>query len=122
MLGLPHVRPPENLDLFAKILARMKEIVAEWDGELHLCYLPSRYRFGVVTSHYAHDTIRSGVLEIANDLNLGIIDLTPVFTEHNSPRLLYASDGHLSIEGAETVAGYIREHGAMGIMAIEKPR
>jgi hypothetical protein len=110
MLGFSYGRPPGNLDAFAKILVRMKEIVSDWDGELHLCYLPSRRRFGLFSSHYAHDVTRNKVLEVARDLEIDIIDLTPAFVGISNPRSLYSSDGHFSMKGAEVVARYIAEH------------
>jgi lysophospholipase L1-like esterase len=110
MLGFSYGRPPANVDVLARILVRMTGIVSDWGGELHLCYLPSRGRFGLFTSHYAHDVTRNKILEVARELEIDIIDTTPAFVGSSNPRSLYSSDGHFSIKGAEVVARYIGEH------------
>jgi hypothetical protein len=104
MLGISYGRAPSRLTEYRLILARTREIVEDWGGRLHLCYLPSRNRLGVITSHYAFDEIRHRVLEVAADLNIPVFDVTDDFATHPQPRHLYASDGHLSIKGAALVA------------------
>lgn len=64
-LGLSYGNSPENLDNLAMIMARMKQLVNGWGEDLHLCYLPTRSRFAVYTSHYALDALRIRALDIA---------------------------------------------------------
>lgn len=104
MLGISYGRAPSHLAEYRTILARKREIVDSWGGRLHLCYLPSRHRLGVITSHYAYDETRHRVLEVAADLDIPVFDVTDAFIAHPQPRQLYASDGHFSIEGAALVA------------------
>jgi hypothetical protein len=113
MLGISYGRAPSHLAEYRSILARMREIVEGWGGRLHLCYLPGRSRFGVITSHYAFDETRHRVLEVAADLDMPVFDVTVDFATHPQPRQLYASDGHLSIKGAalfaELMVAYLNE-------------
>ncbi len=104
MLGISYGRAPSHLVEYRAILARMRETVASWGGRLHLCYLPTRHRLGLITSHYAYDETRGRVLEVAADLDISVLDVTGNFAAHAEPRQLYASDGHLSREGAALVA------------------
>jgi hypothetical protein len=104
MLGISYGRAPSHLAEYRTILARMREIVEGWGGRLHLCYLPTRHRLGLITSHYAYNETRGRVLEVAADLGISVFDVTGDFAAHPEPRQLYASDGHLSIEGAALVA------------------
>lgn len=114
MLGLSYGRAPGFLAEYKAVLGRMQEIVERWDGRLHLCYLPTRQRLGVFTSHYAQDQTRFRVLQVAGELELPVFDVTPAFAAHPRPRSLYASDGHFSIDGAALVAGllvdYLTDH------------
>ena len=110
MLGLSYGRAPNHLAELRAVLERTQEVVDGWGGQLHLCYLPSRQRLGVITSHYAYDQIRAPVLDIAHQLGLPVFDVTPAFAAHARPRSLYASDGHFSIEGAELVAQHLVDY------------
>jgi hypothetical protein len=104
MLGISYGRAPSHLAEYRRVLARMQEMVESWGGHLHLCYLPTRNRLGVITSHYAYDETRHRVLQVAADLDIPVFDVTGDFAAHPEPRQLYASDGHLSMEGAALVA------------------
>ena len=104
MLGLSYGRAPSHLAEYRAVMMRKQAIVEGWGGQLHLCYLPSRQRFGLISSHYASDETRSRVLQIASELGLGVVDVTDSFAAHPQPRTLFASDGHLSIDGAAFVA------------------
>lgn len=110
MLGVSYERAPSHLDDYRAILAREKEIVEGWGGRLHLCYLPTRNRFGVISSNYAYDEIRDRVLEVAAELDLPVFDVTDEFAANAEPTRLYASDGHLSIDGAALVADLLADY------------
>jgi hypothetical protein len=110
MLGVSYGRAPSHLADYRAILARTKAIVEGWGGRLHLCYLPTRNRFGVISSNYAYDEIRNRVLEVAADLDLAVFDVTDEFATHAEPRSLYASDGHFSIDGAALVADLLADY------------
>lgn len=110
MLGISYGRAPSHLTDYHAILARARAIVEGWGGRLHLCYLPTRQRFGIISSHYAFDETRNRVLGVAADLNLPVFDVTDAFAAHAEPRRLYATDGHFSLDGAALVADLLADY------------
>ncbi len=110
MLGIGYGRAPTHLEEYTAIMRRTRAIVDGWGGRLHLCYLPSRQRFGLVSSHYAFDVIRDRILGVAAELGLDVVDVTGQLAEHPAPRSLYSSDGHFSIEGSALAAEVLADH------------
>jgi len=108
-----HVDPLQSIDInnLITIADAMAQVVASWGGELTVVYLPDygRFRNGQTNLDY---TYRPCVLKAFAVLDIEMLDLLPVFTDHPDPLSLYALRqwGHLSVAGNELVAETILSH------------
>ncbi len=110
VLGLHY--PSGSLDKpeFDDILNRASQIVSNWNGNLILVFVPSVDRYvGVFQRGIAHDQLRELVLSSAEREGVATVDLTTVFEESDTPKLMYAADSHFSKEGARVAAQAIAD-------------
>lgn len=110
-------REPPDFELFRATLARARETVAQWNGELVFVYLPGVWTFGdasEVPSWRSPEAPRR-VRELVASLGLPLIDIETAMRTHPDPPSLYAFRGlsalgspHLGRDGyaytAEVVA------------------
>jgi hypothetical protein len=90
-----------TLSLFSEILSQVRNHVSAWGGTVSLVYLPSRERYEAVDPGAASRQ-RTKVLRLADDLDIPVVDLVPVFAAHRDPLSLfpfrkhwhYNDDGH----------------------------
>jgi lysophospholipase L1-like esterase len=77
---------PGDLQLFERILAEAQTTAQTWEGRVVFVYLPTweRYRFPELASQD-----RDNVLMIARRLNLPIVDIHKIFSEHSDPLSLF---------------------------------
>ena len=105
----------EQLPLFKQVMARATEEVDAWGGTLYFVYLPSPQRY-LANSRGPVQLFHDDVLSIVSDLGIPIIDMKPVFDEHNAPRELFALPvwSHYSPAGyklvSQEVYKYISRH------------
>lgn len=98
-------------DMLEQVLRRGKNIVSGFGGKMSFVYLPS-YR-EIILKDPASLERKKAVLDIATSIGLNVIDISPVFSLHESPETLwqcpachysslgYALAGDAIFEGAE---------------------
>jgi hypothetical protein len=102
-----------DIDTFAAILARARESVESWGGQLHFVYLPAALRYyqpaSVLLDHAMRN--RRRVLGVVRDLDLPIVDLHRAFRESANPAGLFVDErSHLTADGYRAVADAVIRH------------
>jgi hypothetical protein len=103
---------PARVDfpLFRRILEEARETTRGWGGTLYFVYLPAESRYHEEKHRRAHDSIRSRVLSIVEELQLPLIDLHPAMSWQPDIAEMYAYPGaHYSPAGNRLVAETILE-------------
>ncbi len=94
---------PETFALFRSTIAEAKRETESWGGTLVFVYLPQYHRY---LSPDLASPDRGRVLDLAQELNLKVIDLHPVFLAEKDPTGLFPFHrfGHYTIMGNVLVA------------------
>jgi hypothetical protein len=97
-----------TLELFARILARARDDIAAWKGQIYFVYLPDWSRYAGGSSSPIND-LRSRVIEIARTLGIPVIDIEPAFQAHSDPLSLFPFryPGHYNEAGNRIVAAEV---------------
>ena len=92
--------------LYERVLARARDTVHAWGGELVFVYLPSPDRLlGVPDLTNYRQTIKARLFDIALELGVPVIDTDPALSGHDDPhRLARYVGAHYSAEGYAVVA------------------
>lgn len=107
-LGLTYSKLPKEIPEFRTILQRAKSIVAGWDGNFAVVYLPKVDRFvGTFPVDDALDHLRTLVLDAAAKEDVKVIDLTEALHRLEDPARMYGADAHFSPDGASFVANIL---------------
>ena len=87
---------------FIEILAKSQKTVSSWGGKLYFVYLPDYFTYSNNKKHLYRKTI----LQVANELNIPIIDIhKQVFALHPDPLSLFSHfDWHYNAEGYRLIA------------------
>jgi hypothetical protein len=108
------LHPAKPLDfngpLFGRVLREASQEVQGWGGELILVYWPDAARYPGIANYSPelrrrHDADRRKVLDLASQLNIKVIDLTPVFPDlpaersAENARYFYSFPAHYTPEG-----------------------
>jgi hypothetical protein len=110
-LGIAYPRITPVLPSFRQTLSRANDLTRQWGGRFVLLYIPRIDRYmGLLPQSFAYDSGRAGVLAVADDLKIDVIDLTKVFQKDANPRSFYAGDAHLSERGAAVAAHAVDEY------------
>lgn len=105
VLGLQYPKATPPNPLYKPLLQRAAQITNGWGGQLVIVYIPAHNRFaGLLPHQFVYDDLRSMVHEAADAAGLTVIDLAATFARHPDPKLLYATDSHLSPKGATVAA------------------
>jgi hypothetical protein len=103
----------ESIALYTRIVARGRDLVASWGGELLLAYL---HRDASVARGAPPDSHARAVLEVAYETRVAALDLGPALRAQPDPVGLYAYPGgtaagpaHLNERGYAVVAEALRE-------------
>ena len=94
-----------NIEIFGRTLARAKERVASWDGELVFVYLPDWTRYS--SRQGSPETrLRDRVLSLTRGLGIRIVDLCPPFEASGDPLSFFPfrRNGHYNEAGHQLVA------------------
>ena len=89
--------------VFKKILEQSKNIVSGWDGRFYFIYLSSFARYLTDNEH----PFRQDIFNIANDLEISIIDIhKEVFAHHPDPLSLFPfrKNNHYNADGYRLIA------------------
>lgn len=104
-LGLTYAKIPKEIPEFRTILQRAKSIVAGWDGNFYILYVPKVDRFvGTFPLDHSLDHLRTLVLDAAAKEGVKVIDLTEALHRKEKPARMYGADAHFSPDGASFVA------------------
>lgn len=100
----PHIQ--EAIDLLPEIWGQAQEIIATWDGELIIVYLPHYPRIDPSHEMHGDNFYRHHVLAKIAEEELPLVDMVPIFVNHPDPMSLYPYGlfGHFSEAGYELVA------------------
>ncbi len=113
------LHPPKPIEfdgpVFQRVLREGAREVEGWGGELTLVYWPDASRYPGIASYtpalrQRHDSDRRKVLEIASQLGIKVIDLTPAFPDlpasraAENARYFYSFPAHYTPEGYRTAA------------------
>jgi len=100
----PHIQ--EAIDLLPDIWGQAQDIIAEWDGELIIVYLPHYPRIDPSHEMHGDNFYRHHVLTKIEELELPLVDMVPTFVNHPDPMSLYPYGlfGHFSEDGYKLVA------------------
>ena len=105
---------------FIEILEKSKKTVSSWGGELYFVYLPDYSTY----SNNKKNLYRKTILQVANELNIPIIDMhKEAFKLHSDPLSLFPFRKleHYNAEGyrlvAETISKRLKDD---GIIPLEK--
>ena len=101
-LGVANFPNEKLIKSYKSVLARAKNEVAGWSGELLLVYLPTKRRFASAAGRRKLDRFRRRVLGSSHSLDTPVLDLTIVFEALTEPERYY--DEHLTEEGHAIVA------------------
>jgi hypothetical protein len=97
----------KDLTMFRRILSQAKATTASWGGTLYFVYLPNWGRF-VSQRSWGHfvDGLHDNVLNVAQELEIPIIDVLPVFEARPEPMALFPfrAPGHYTEDGHRLVA------------------
>ena len=99
---------------FALILAKSRDLIRSWNGELIFVYLPGAERARLKTLD-GNLFNRDSVLSLVNHLEIPIIDLAPIVAKHKDPMSHFPfrfARGHYNADGyrllSETIFSQIR--------------
>ncbi|WP_343044668.1 SGNH/GDSL hydrolase family protein [Allomesorhizobium camelthorni] len=107
-LGLTYSKLPKEIPEFRTILQRAKSIVAGWNGNFAVLYVPKADRFvGTFPVDYSLDHLRTLVLDAAAKEDIKVIDLTQALHRREDPARMYGADAHFSRDGASFVASLV---------------
>jgi hypothetical protein len=107
-LGLTYSKIPKEIPEFRTILQRAKSIVAGWNGNFYILYVPKADRFvGAFPVDRALDHLRTLVLDAAAKEDVKVIDLTEALHRREEPARMYGADAHFSPDGASFVASLV---------------
>ena len=108
------LHPPKPIEfdapLFERVLSEGSQEVQNWGGELVLVYWPDAARYPGIANYTPalrrrHDADRQKVLDIASQLGIRVIDLTPAFPDlpasraAENSRYFYSFPAHYTPEG-----------------------
>lgn len=96
--------PDPETELFKRIMTTAKREVESWNGELVVVILPSWER--VIRGLETKDRHLNEARTVFADLNLSIVDMVPVMSEHPDPHSLWPNRGlgHYGEAGHRLVA------------------
>ena len=109
----PGIRDEEReLVLLEETLGLAKQDIESWNGELRLVYLPERRRFNesppVIGENHDFDAVHDGVIAIANELLLPVIDGAKLFAAQQDPARLWNNRRyHYNAAGYRVIADAI---------------
>ncbi len=107
-LGLTYSKLPKEIPEFRTILQRAKSIVAGWNGNFAVLYVPKADRFvGTFPVGHSLDHLRTFVLDAAAKEDIKVIDVTETLHRLEDPARMYAADAHFSRDGASFVASRV---------------
>ena len=110
-LGVLYPKVPPEIPEYETVLGRAKAMAESWGGEFHLVYVPQIGRYvGLAPRDFVFDQLRLKVLNAAKSVDVGVIDLVPLFHAEASASDLYADDSHFSAQGAAHVAKILVDH------------
>jgi PAS domain S-box-containing protein len=91
----------DQFDLFRTVLLQAKRSVEEWGGTLYFVYLPARDRYA-----NAQDYHRQAVLDVAEKIDLPIVDVHAAFQRESDPMKFFPFRrfGHYNEVGNRVVA------------------
>ena len=94
---------PFHPELFSTVMARARDDVAAWGGDLFFVYLPGWWSVVRPDDGPPH---RDGILETVRELGIPIVDPTPAFLRHPDPDALFpfGIEGHYTEEGFRLLA------------------
>lgn len=108
-LRLPNATGESDYALFARVLDTAKDRVASWSGRLVLVYIPTEC--GILGGcDRATETLRARVRDIARDVGVELIDLTPILAGYSDRPALFTrrTGGHFGTVGNRVVADTVR--------------
>ncbi|MEM7534570.1 MAG: hypothetical protein AAF639_20485 [Chloroflexota bacterium] len=111
LLGMDVVKsptPPPS-ELFQTILVEARDRVQSWGGTMYFVYLPAWQRYAEQLPSNEYN--REAVLSLVEQNTVPLIDLHPIFSEHQDPLSLFPFRyfGHYTPEGYELVAQEIEK-------------
>jgi hypothetical protein len=107
-LGLTYPKLPKEIPEFRTILQRAKTIVAGWNGNFAILYVPKADRYvGTFPVGHSLDHLRTLVLDAAAKEDIKVIDLTEALHRLEDPARMYGADAHFSRDGASFVASIV---------------
>ena len=106
-----------NISMFRQIMIRAKSVVNSWNGRIVIAYLPWKGRYFIRDKDEVYDRVADTVYDIAEKLDIPIIDLGEALTSKGAPRdMYYHLETHLTDKGYARVA----EHIAKKLFELEK--
>lgn len=96
-----------DLDQFREIMLDARNAVAVWGGKLYFVYLPWQLNLRDKDFACAQEPVRQKILEILDGLQIQVIDLQPVFSQHEVDSLYPFPGSHLSPLGNELLGSAI---------------
>jgi len=93
--------------LFEKILAKAKDRVEAWGGELYFIYLPEYARYNKADIPHDWYNKKSEVINLVKELDIPVIDIhQEVFANHPDPLALFPFrlNGHYNADGYAEIA------------------
>ena len=89
---------PFDRDLFSTVMARARDDVDAWGGDLIFVYLPDWWSLARPDDGPPH---RDSILATVRELGIPAIDPMPAFLRHSEPRALFpfGIEGHYTAEG-----------------------
>jgi len=102
----------QEYSFFQEIIKEAKRYVSTWNGQLVIVYIPGQSLDGKWrSSHISNEEF----LELVEEVNVPVINLQPIVSQHEDPNSLYAlgiilsdlQSFHFSAKGYKLVADYI---------------
>jgi hypothetical protein len=100
-----------EMGLFREVMLKAKTRAAEWGGQIYFVLLPGTE---LLRNKSGREQLRLEELQVVHDLGIPVIDLYPVFKQHNDPLSLFTlPNPHYNEEGyritAETIEKVLAE-------------
>ncbi len=108
-LGLTRADP---IPLFGDILAKAKNRVNSWGGQLCFVYLPMRHRYEYEIKTDGNAMGRETILSVVKNMGIPIIDIHKVFSNHPDPLSLFPFrvKGHYTPEGYNLISQHLDDY------------